>query len=119
MASMGRPTAPRMMAMATSDADGTPATPTDVSNAMNTIENWTPKVRSRPYAWARNMAAAHSYKAVPFMLTVAPSGKTKLEILLETPIFSSTHSIVIGNVAEDDAVENAVSIAGAIAGNTL
>src|SRR5690606_29923788 len=64
----------------------------------------------------RNIAAAHSYNAVPFMLTVAPSGKTKLEILFDTPAFFSTQSIVTGRVADDDAVENAVSMAGAIAG---
>ena len=45
------------------------------------------------------------------MLTVAPSGKTKLDTLFDTPILSSTLSIVIGRVADDDAVENAVSIA--------
>jgi len=47
-ASIGRPIAVRMMAMATSDADGTPATPMDVSKAIATIENCTPKVSSRP-----------------------------------------------------------------------
>ena len=46
--------------MATSDADGTPATPTEVSRAITTIENCTPNVSSSPYACAMNMAAAHS-----------------------------------------------------------
>ena len=59
-----------------------------------------------------NIAAAHSYNAVPFMFTVAPSGKTKLDVLFETPMFCSTLLIVTGNVADDEAVENAVSIAG-------
>ena len=58
------------------------------------------------------IAAAHSYSAVPFMFTVAPSGRTKLDTLFETPILSSTDSIVTGSVADEDAVENAVSIAG-------
>ena len=53
------------------------------------------------------------------MFTVAPSGSTKLDILLETPTFSSTQSMVTGSVPDDDAVENAVSMAGAIAGNIL
>ena len=34
------------------------------------------------------------------MLTVAPSGSTKLLISLLTPMFSSTHSLVIGSVAD-------------------
>ena len=56
------------------------------------------------------IAAQHSYSAVPFMFTVAPSGRTKLEILFDTPMFSSTLFIVTGSVADDDAVENAVSM---------
>ena len=54
---------------------------------------------------AMNIAAAHSYSAVPFMFTVAPSGRTKLDTLFDTPTFSSTASMVTGNVADDDAVE--------------
>src|SRR5690606_32922740 len=50
------------------------------------------------------------------MLTVAPSGNTKLDILFDTPALFSTQSIVTGRVADDDAVENAVSMAGAMAG---
>ena len=47
----------------------------------------------------------------------APSGKTKEPIRLETPAFFSRQSRVIGSVAEDDAVEKAVSSAGAMAPN--
>ena len=65
------------------------------------------------------MAAAHSYSAVPFILTVAPKGKTKLETLFDTPTLSSTHSMVIGSVADDEAVEKAVHVAGAIAEKKL
>ncbi len=65
------------------------------------------------------IAATHSYSAVPSIFTVAPSGKTKLVTRLETPARSSTHSIVTGKVAEDDAVENAVNNAGAIAWKCL
>ena len=64
-----------------------------------------------------NIAAKHSYSAVPSMLTVAPSGRTKLLVRLDTPAFFSRQSIVTGSVAEDDAVENAVSNAGDIAPN--
>ena len=49
------------------------------------------------------------------MLMVAPSGRTKLVTRFETPAFFSTQSMVSGNVAEDEAVENAVSSAGAMA----
>ena len=61
------------------------------------------------------MAATHSYSAVPSILTVAPRGRTKLEVRLETPAFFSTHSMVTGKVALEDAVENAVSMAGDMA----
>ncbi len=46
---------------------------------------------------------------------VAPSGKVKPETLLETPARFSTQSMVIGKVADDELVENAVNNAGNIA----
>ena len=48
------------------------------------------------------------------MLIVAPSGKTKLEVRLETPLLFSRPSIVNGSVAELDAVEKAFNKAVAI-----
>ena len=48
IASTGRPTAARMIAMATSDAEGIPATPIEVTSAITTIVNCTPKPSSRP-----------------------------------------------------------------------
>ena len=48
MASTGRPTAARMIAIATSEADGMPATPTEVTSAVITMMNWMPKDSSRP-----------------------------------------------------------------------
>ena len=48
IASNGRPIAVRMIAIATSEAAGTPATPIDVMSAIVTIENCTPNVSSRP-----------------------------------------------------------------------
>ena len=42
------------------------------------------------------------------MLTVAPSGRTKLVTRFEIPACSAAF-MVTGNVAEDEAVENAVS----------
>ena len=52
-----------------------------------------------------------SYKAVPFILTVAPNGSTKLVILLEIPHFCSESLIEIGRAAPDEQVEKAVRIA--------
>jgi hypothetical protein len=49
------------------------------------------------------------------MLMEVPSGTTRDVILLETLAFFSTHSIVMGRVAEEELVENAVRIAGPIA----
>ena len=46
---------------------------------------------------------------------VAPRGRVKLPTLRETPILWVTHLRVSGRVAEDEAVENAVSRAGDIA----
>ena len=52
-----------------------------------------------PYAWAINIAATASYKAVPSILIVAPRGRTKLATFFETPTFFSKQSMVIGSVA--------------------
>ena len=46
-------------------------------------------------------------------IIVAPSGRVKLAIFLETPARLVTQSRVTGRVADEDAVENAVSRAGA------
>src|SRR5690606_18088628 len=45
---------------------------------------------------------------VPSMLIVAPSGSTKREIGCGTPSFSSATRMVVGKVAAEDEVENAV-----------
>src|SRR5688572_31255410 len=63
-----------------------------------------------------NMAAAHSYNALPAWFTEAPSGMTKPAMRSDTLARCSRHCSDIGKVAEDDAVENAVSSAGAMAG---
>lgn len=46
------------------------------------------------------MAARASYRAVPSMLIVAPTGSTNLVMRLSTPLFSSRHLKVMGRVAE-------------------
>ena len=53
------------------------------------------------------IAATHSYRAVPSMLTVAPSGSTKLAVRLDTPERFSTHSMLSGRVAAELAEEAA------------
>ena len=63
------------------------------------------------------IAATHSYSAVPSMLIVAPSGRQKLVTRSETPEFSRVHFMLSGRVADDEADENAVRIAGAMARN--
>ncbi len=64
--------------------------------------------------WAMKTAATAWKSAVPFMLTVAPKGATKLVVRAETPSFPFRHSIVSGRVAEEEAVEKAVVKAGII-----
>ncbi len=49
------------------------------------------------------------------MFMVAPRGRVKLLIFFEMPARLVTHSMVRGSVAEEDAVEKAVRIAGAMA----
>jgi hypothetical protein len=49
------------------------------------------------------------------MFTVAPKGRVKLAVFLETPALSWMQRIVTGRVAEEDAVENAVRRAVRIA----
>ena len=57
------------------------------------------------------MAATASYSAVPSMLMVAPIGRTNLEILGSTPLFTSRHLMVTGRLAELEAVPQAVMMA--------
>ena len=49
------------------------------------------------------------------MLTVAPKGRVKEQVFFETFACSSTVSIVSGRVADELAVENAVSSTGVMA----
>lgn len=49
---------------------------------------------------AMKTAAMHWKMAAPSMLTVAPMGRMKRLMRLSTPLFSSTHLIMEGSVAE-------------------
>ena len=91
------------------------AAPTDAKKAVNTMTNCCAMFKSKPIAWEINNTPAHSYKAVPSILMVAPKGRTKLVVLFETPTSFSTQSIVPGRGAPDELVENAVMNAGAMA----
>lgn len=59
-----------------------------------------PKFISILLTWAMKMAARASYRAVPSMLMVAPTGSTKRVIRLSILLFSSRHLNVTGRVAE-------------------
>jgi len=58
------------------------------------------KSRLIPFIWAIKMAATASYRAVPSILMVAPTGSMNLVTLTSTPHFSSKHLMVTGRVAE-------------------
>lgn len=62
-----------------------------------TVMIW-PQSRLIPFIWAMKMAATASYSAVPSMLMVAPTGRTKRVTLLSMPRFSSKHRNVTGKV---------------------
>lgn len=62
-----------------------------------TVTIW-PGSRWTPFIWAMKMAATASYRAVPSMLMVAPTGSTKRVTLLSIPKFSSRHRKVTGSV---------------------
>lgn len=59
-----------------------------------------PKFISILLTWAIKMAASASYRAVPSMFIVAPTGSTKRVIRLSILLFSSRHLKVTGSVAE-------------------
>ena len=55
------------------------------------------------------MTATASYSAVPFMLTVAPTGNTNLDMFLLILFLSSVHLSDVGSAAVLDAVANAIN----------
>lgn len=58
------------------------------------------KFRGLSLSCAMKTAATHWKRAAPSMLTVAPMGRMKRLMRLDTPLFSSTHFIIKGKVAE-------------------
>ena len=58
-----------------------------------------PGLKSMSFNWATNIITTGLFKAEPSMLTVAPSGSMNRLMRGSTPLFSSTHRIVVGRVA--------------------
>lgn len=124
MSSVGSPTEVRTITMVTRPAWGMPAAPMLAAVAVmlyvkdRHVKHWLvsllqnkfshshlmvmiwPKFISMLLTWAIKIAANASYKAVPSMFMVAPTGSTKRVILLSILLFSSRHLKVTGSVAE-------------------
>lgn len=65
-----------------------------------TVVTICPGASGMRFSCAIQMALTPSYSAVPSMLTVAPSGRTKRLMRRSIPFFSSTQRMVVGKVAE-------------------
>ena len=114
---MPSPGTPTMISTITSsgiDPLGTPAAPRAVITDMPMTISWVNRSSWTPNTWARNSTVIPSNNAVPFMFMVAPSGTTKPAIDLGTPNFSSAVRMVVGIVALELEVENAVIISSRI-----
>ncbi len=106
--SMGTPTIPRIIIRSGTEPPGIPAVPMAVMTAITTTTSWAPRDSSTPNTWARKSTVAPSKSAVPFMLRVAPSGRTKPQISGGMRSPSRPTLIVVGSVALLEDVENAV-----------
>src|SRR5207248_5732 len=69
-----------------------------------------PSDRSAPNAWARNSTVTDSNRAVPLWFIEAESGSTNRDTGGGTFSSSSAHFIVVGRVALEELVLNAVTI---------
>ncbi len=70
------PTVPSTMGRITMPAPGVAGAPMDAPTEVSTMSVMPPMPISMPYTWARKIAATPWYRAVPFMLMVAPRGMT-------------------------------------------
>ena len=66
---------------------------------VNTTVTNCPASKSIPFICAMKIEATVTKRAVPSMLTVAPMGKTNLEIRVSTWLFSCIHRNVMGRAA--------------------
>src|SRR5213076_1942717 len=108
----GSPVALNAGARLTMLPDGTAAT---VSEARNTAAPaWTSSAApsGTPYRWAANTIATVWNNALPERLMLAPSGSTKLVTVREILSSSSAAASIVGRVASDDVVENAIASDG-------
>ena len=71
-------------------------------------ENKTSLYLEKSLTCAMKIAAIASYNAFPSMLMLAPMGSTNLATRASTLFFLSRHSMVMGRVAEEEAVQKAV-----------
>ena len=109
---------PAMVARAAKEAmapPGIPGVPTDRSTLARRITIIVEMLTLIPQAFAKNMIIKDMRMETASMFTVAPRGMAILVILLETPISSSMHCLLIGMVAELEQVPNAFNAAGSIA----
>ena len=109
---------PAMVARAAKEAmapPGIPGVPTDRSTLARRITIIMEMLTLIPQAFAKNMIIKDMRMETASMFTVAPRGMAILVILLETPISSSMHCLLIGMVAELEQVPNAFNAAGSIA----
>lgn len=58
-----------------------------------------PGLKLMSFNWATNIITTGLFNAEPSILTVAPSGNINRLMRGSTPLFSSTHRIVVGRVA--------------------
>ena len=98
--SVGSPTATSTMRRVTSPACGIPAAPILAAVAVILMMMTSARLGSWFTYCAIKMAATASYRAVPSMLMVAPTGSMKRVTLVSAPNFSSRQRIVTGRVAE-------------------
>lgn len=108
MSLIGRPTDCKTITIVTRPAEGILAAPMDATVAVKLIIIYSTKVKDLSFIWAINIGATASYKAVPSMFMVLPTGRTNLVTLESILRFSSKHLKVTGKVAELDDVPKPV-----------
>ena len=108
---------PAIVASAAKEAiapPGTPGVPTERSTFARRMITIIEMLTLIPHAFAKNMIIKDIRIDTASIFTVAPRGIAILVILLETPIPSSIHCLLIGIVAELEQVPKAFSAAGII-----
>lgn len=109
--STGRPTAARTTESISKPDIGTPVEPIEANIVVAIMIKVSIILKSMPYAWEMKKTVTMAYNDVPSMLMEAPSGRIKLETLLDTPQFLFTEDMVRGRVVTEDEVKQAVNSA--------